>query len=345
MRTELHFSAQDLALTRFAVSPMQEVVTSLRALARSPVPALHRRWAGQVRERLAAAGLDRGRLAAMVPPEGHLPDFLNPAPAGCSTRLAEELVAISATGVGQVRADLDILAAEAGGRLPAALEPLHRDPAGQLPRLAAEIETYWELALAPYWARISAVLAADVFHRSRQAAEHGSARMLDELHETVRWDGTALRLEQRHCAVNRLNAAAGLLLVPSVFAWPRVLTRVLPPDPPQLVYPARGTAALWEERPGSAARTDALAGVLGRSRARLLAELGSPASTTELARRTGLSPAAVSQHLTALRAAGLTSAHRAGHAVLSARTAVGDSLFDPNGQEFDRGTASERPAP
>ncbi|MFJ4191649.1 DUF5937 family protein [Kitasatospora sp. NPDC089509] len=345
MRTELHFSARDLALTRFAVSPMQEVVTSLRALARSPVPALHRRWADQVRGRLAAAGLDRGRLAAMVPPDGHLPDFLNPAPVGFSPTLAEELASITATGPEQVRADLDVLAAEAGGRLPAALAPLHRDPVGQLPRLAAEITAYWELALAPYWARIRALLAADVFHRSRQAAEHGTARMLDDLHATVRWDGTALRLEQRHCAVARLTAGSGLLLLPSVFAWPRVLTRVLPPDPPQLVYPARGAAALWEERPGSAARTDALAAVLGRSRARLLAELDSPASTTELARRTGLSPAAVSQHLTALRTAGLTSAHRAGHAVLSARTAVGDSLFDPDGRTFDRVTAAGPPAP
>ncbi|MFD8754768.1 winged helix-turn-helix domain-containing protein [Kitasatospora sp. NPDC059577] len=331
MRTELHFSAQDLALTRFAVSPMQEVVTSLRALACSPVPALHRRWAGEVRERSAAAGPAPERLTALVPPTGHLPDFLNPAPAGFSPTLAEELAAITATGAEQVRADLDVLAAEAGGRLPAVLAPLHRDPAAQLPRLAADLAAYWELALAPYWARIRALLAADVFHRSRQAAEHGTARMLGELHETVRWDGTALLLEQRHCAVTRLTAGAGLLLLPSAFAWPRVLTRVLPPDPPQLIYPARGTATLWERRPDAAARTDALAGVLGRSRARLLAELDSPASTTELARRTGLSPAGVSQHVTALRTAGLTSAHRAGHAVLHARTAVGDSLFGQDG--------------
>ncbi|MEU9042510.1 MULTISPECIES: helix-turn-helix domain-containing protein [unclassified Kitasatospora] len=335
MRTELHFSAQDLALTRFAVSPMQEVVTSLRALAHSPVPALHRRWAGEVRERLAAAGPALERLAALVPPTGHLPDFLNPAPVGFSPTLAEELAAITATGAEQVRADLDILAAEADGRLPAVLAPLHRDPAGQLPRLAADLAAYWELALAPYWARIRALLAADVFHRSRQAAEHGTARMLGELHDTVRWDGSALLLERRHCAVTRLTAGSGLLLLPSAFAWPRVLTRVLPPDPPQLVYPARGTATLWERHPGPAARTDALAGVLGRSRARLLAELDSPASTSELARRTELSAAGVSQHLTALRTAGLTSAHRAGHAVLHARTAVGDSLFDQDGQAFD----------
>ncbi|MDH6703385.1 DNA-binding transcriptional ArsR family regulator [Kitasatospora sp. MAA19] len=341
MRTALHFSANDLALTRFAVSPMQEVVTSLRALAHSPVPTLHRRWADQVRARPAATGLDRSRLAVMVPPTGHLPDFLNPAPTGFAPALADELAAITATGAGQVRADLDILAAEAGGRLPPVLESLYRDPAGQLPRLAAEIEAYWQLSLAPYWARIRALLEADVFHRSRQAAEHGTARMLDDLHETVRWDGTALRLERRHCAVTRLTAGAGLLLLPSAFAWPQVLTRVLPPDPPQLSYPARGAATLWEPRPGGA--PDALATVLGRSRARLLAELDSPASTTELARRTGLSAAGVSQHLTALRAAGLTSAHRAGHSVLYARTAVGDSLFEPSAQAFDPVPPPRRP--
>ncbi|MEU6232371.1 DUF5937 family protein [Kitasatospora sp. NPDC047058] len=327
MRTALTFSASDVALTRFAVSPMQEVVTSLRALAHTPVPALHRRWADQVRPRLAAAGLDRGPLATMVPPAGHLPDFLNPAPAGPSPALAEELAAITATGTAQVRADLDLLAAERGGRLPALLEPLYRDPPARLALLAAEIEAYWQVALAPYWARIRALLEADVFHRTRQAAEHGTARVLDDLHETVHWDGESLRLEHRHCAVDRLNAGGGLLLLPSAFAWPRVLTRVLPPEPPQLAYPARGTATLWEPRPGSG--TDALAAVVGKSRARLLAELDSPASTTELARRTGLSAAAVSQHLTALRTAGLTSAHRAGHSVFHARTAVADLLLDP----------------
>ncbi|MFG3051433.1 DUF5937 family protein [Kitasatospora sp. NPDC048239] len=328
MRTELAFSANDLAQTRFAVSPMWEVVTSLRALATSPVPALHRRWAEQVRPRLSAAGLDRGRLAAMVPQTGHLPDFLNPAPAGPSPTLADELAAITATTDEQVRTDLDYLAAEYDGRLPTRLWPLYREPAAQLPKVAAEIEAYWQTALAPYWARIRAVLEADVFHRARQAAEQGTARVLDDLHETVRWDGRALRLAQRHCAVQRIEAGAGLLLVPSAFAWPRVLTRSLPPDPPQLAYPARGIATLWEPRTGS--DSDALAAVLGRSRALLLTELDSPASTTELARRSGMSAAGVSQHLTALRAAGLTSAHRAGRAVLYARTAVADALLAPS---------------
>ncbi len=72
---------------------------------------------------------------------------------------------------------------------------------------------------------------------------------------------------------------------------------------------------------------DAIAAVLGRSRTLLLAELAAPASTTELARRTGISAAGVSQHLAALRGAGMVSAHRAGRSVLYARTAVAESLL------------------
>jgi DNA-binding transcriptional ArsR family regulator len=50
-------------------------------------------------------------------------------------------------------------------------------------------------------------------------------------------------------------------------------------------------------------------------------------SPTEFARRTGISAAGVSQHLTALRDAGMISAHRAGRSVLYARTAIAESLL------------------
>ncbi|MFG3094930.1 winged helix-turn-helix domain-containing protein [Streptomyces sp. NPDC048202] len=106
----------------------------------------------------------------------------------------------------------------------------------------------------------------------------------------------------------------------------QITPQVSPPDSPQLAYPARGTGTLWETRPTTG--THALIPVLGRSRTLLLTELESPASTTELAHRTGLSPAGVSQNLTAPRDAGLVSAHRAGRAVLYARTGAAESLLD-----------------
>jgi len=343
MDAALSFSAADLAQTRFAVSPMWEVVTSFRLLIRPNDHTFHRSWAEQVRPRVRRAGLDRGRLAALIPAQGYLSDFLNPTPAGPFPTLAEELDAIRRTPRAQVVEDLEKLGAGAGATEGAGPGAGNGAGAGAgvaeegdldlyLERLCEEIHTYWELALAPYWARIRGLLEADVFHRARQVAEHGSARVLGELHETVRWDDGTLRLVRRACALTRTQAGSGLLLIPSAFAWPRVLTRSVAPDPPQLAYPARGIGNLWEPRTTSTA-TDAVAGVLGRSRALLLAELDTPASTTQLAAAFGLSAAAVSQHLTALKNAGLVTAHRSGRSVLYARTAVADALLCPESAE------------
>ncbi|MFF3582724.1 DUF5937 family protein [Streptomyces mirabilis] len=324
MSAELAFSAGDLAQMRFAVSPMWEVGTSFRLLRSGGAHPVHRPWAEQVRPRLLAAGLDRGLLAELIPPTGYVPDFLNPAPDGPAPALATELAGIMAAPPARVRQDLDRLAHDQGGLGPRS-RTLYADPTARLPRLAEEVETYWELALAPYWARIRTVLDADVFHRARQVAEQGTGHLFNELHPLVSWDDSALRLSRRQRPLSREAAGAGLLLIPSAFTHPGPLTRVTPPEPPQLAYPARGVGTLWEPRP--LAGTAALAAVLGRSRTLLLTELETPASTTELAHRTGLSPAGVSQNLTALRDAGLVSAHRAGRSVLYARTSVAETLL------------------
>ncbi|MEV6331322.1 DUF5937 family protein [Streptomyces sp. NPDC051909] len=342
MDSALSFSAADLAQTRFAVSPMWEVVTSFRLLRNGTPSPLHRSWADQVRPRFRQAGLDRGRLAALVPPHGYLADFLNPTPSGPFPTLESELDAIGRTPVEQIARDLDTLGT--GTRTARISRGLDLGLDLDLDRLRDEILTYWELALAPYWARIRGLLEADVFHRARQVAEHGSARVLGELHETVRWDDGTLRLVRRACALTRDQAGSGLLLIPSAFAWPRVLTRSVAPDPPQLAYPARGIGNLWEPRTATTA-TEAVAGVLGRSRALLLAELDTPASTTQLAAAFGLSAAAVSQHLTALRTAGLVTAHRSGRSVLYARTAVADALLCPQSDPWPDHRPGARPDP
>lgn len=319
MPSELAFSADDLALTRFAISPMMEVVTSFRLLAARSAHPVHRAWLDQVRPRVAAAGLDSGWLAELIPPAGYLPDFLTPPPQEPAASLARELGILRATPADQVHADLDVLGAT-GTRCVA----LYTDPGSQLGRLSEEIEAYWEIALAPYWVKIRKLLDADVFHRARQVAEHGAGHLFNELHSTVNWDDNTLRIVRRQCDMSREGTGPGLLLIPSAFAA-HVLTASRPPHPPQLAYPARGIGTLWEHRP--VARADAIAAVLGRSRTVLLTELEAPASTTELAIRTGISAAGVSQHLTALRDAGMVSAHRAGRSVLYARTAVAESLL------------------
>jgi DNA-binding transcriptional ArsR family regulator len=224
-----------------------------------------------------------------------------------------------ARSIASVRVRLRALATR-GSAVPA----LQTDPAGHLGRLADEIECYWQVALAPCWARIQTVLDADVFHRARQVAEFGAAHLFNDLHATLSWDENTLRMVRRQCALRRESTGRGLLLIPSAFTG-HVLTWSRRPHPPELIYPARGTGSLWEHRP--VPRGEAIAAVLGRSRATLLTELEAPASTTDLARRTGISAAAVSQHLTTLRDAGMVSAHRAGRSVLYARTVVAETLL------------------
>ncbi|WP_424217567.1 DUF5937 family protein (plasmid) [Streptomyces sp. BI20] len=330
MKAELVFSAADMAQTRFAVSPMWEVVTSYRLLRTERDQPLHRRWTEQVRPRVTEAGLDRGWLAALIPAVGYLPDFLNPTPDDPFPTLAQELEAIRRTPAGRARAEADMLSAERDLSRSARIRLLRQDPEVALERITEEIGLYWECAVAPYWDRIRRLLEADVFHRARQVAEHGAGHVLGDLHESVSWDAGTLRLVHRHCALSRSEVGSGLLLVPSAFAWPRVLTRSTPPDPPQLAYPARGIGTLWEPRAGTSA--EAVAAVLGRSRTLLLTELDTPSSTTELAHRCGMSAPGANQHLTALRDAGLVSAHRNGRSVLYARTTVADALLSPTGR-------------
>jgi DNA-binding transcriptional ArsR family regulator len=97
-----------------------------------------------------------------------------------------------------------------------------------------------------------------------------------------------------------------------------------PPWQPMVVYPARAVATLWES--GAGDTSTALAGVVGRTKAELLRQLESPATTTDLARRLELTTGGVSQHLTALRAAGLVAANRDRQHVLYVRTMLADSL-------------------
>ncbi|MEU0396595.1 hypothetical protein ABZ208_28180 [Streptomyces sp. NPDC006208] len=220
---ELAFSTSDLAQMRFAVSPMWEVGPSFRLLSSGSVHPVHRPWLEQVRPRVAAAGLDRGWLAELVPPSGYVPDFLNPAPAGPAPTLAQELARILTSSPAQVRQDLDRLRHEQG-RLGPRSRTLYAEPQARLARVTEEVETYWELALAPYWARIRTVLDADVFHRARQVAEQGTGHLFNDLHPSVSWNDNALRLARRQPALSRRTAGAGLVLIPSAFTGPGLFT-------------------------------------------------------------------------------------------------------------------------
>ncbi|MFG1814705.1 DUF5937 family protein [Kribbella sp. NPDC049174] len=337
------FTVPDLARTRIAVSPLWEVVASIRLLMTRRPHQFHDRWARTAKERIA--GVDLGLLFDLVDPGvWYTPDFLTPPPHSPFPDLAADLGVLRRVPADQVRADLDVLAyarshplgslAEASvpRRLPAARDlpsdavaALYADPVAGIALLAEQVQTYWDLAIAPHWGRIRALLEGDLRYRGRQLGLAGPAGLFDDLAATVKWRGDSLHIRHRRFHGVRQLAGEGLLLVPSAFVWPTVYSSTIPPWQPTLTYPARGIATLWDDSAHPAPA--GVAAVLGRSRAELLNQLGSPRSTTELAARTGLTPGGVSQHLSALRAAGLVTSHRSGRLVLYARTALAEAFL------------------
>jgi len=126
----------------------------------------------------------------------------------------------------------------------------------------------------------------------------------------------------------------GMVLIPSAFVWPGKAVRAENTDPPALVYPARGIAALWSSPP---IPSDALKRLFGAVRALLLTELAIPAATKSLAVRHSLNQANVSAHLKVLRDAGLVAGRRYRRQVLYERTPLGDALVNGTGSEREEG--------
>lgn len=327
----LSFTTRDLARTRFAISPIWEVVASVRVLKAPGEHPVHLPWVDRVRPRIARARLDWRLLADLVPvPTRIIPAFTCPPPQIPAPDLNQELATLVNTSPDQVRASLDRLP----GPRPPRLAALYDDPATGLARLAEVIRDYWAVALGPYWSQMRALLEGDVRARAHQVTVSGTQGVLNALDPSVRWADDSLFVAHRYVRGGTALGGRGLLLVPSVFAWPRVFSVTGPDYQPTLRYPPRGVGQLWTSGPGTAGGSgagrpgaDALAAVLGRSRALLLRELTEPATTVELARRTGLTPGGVSQHLTVLRAAGLVGAYREGRLVRYSRTAAAEALL------------------
>ena len=89
-----------------------------------------------------------------------------------------------------------------------------------------------------------------------------------------------------------------------------------------LVYPVRGLGASVEPPPDGA-----LDRLIGANRARILAELERPATSTELAATLDLSLGTIGGHLTVLREAGVVTGTRVGRRVVYRRTEAGDLLL------------------
>ena len=312
----------DLLAVRFACSPVWETQAAVRTFVVGRGRSPHQPWQRLVATRVAR--LDLSPLLAVQPIRGVVPDFLTPPPRTARPRLRDQLAEIRATPPAQVARELELCRETVEDkRYRRLLDAFLADPARARDLLAARIHETWLELVAPYWMRIRMLLDRDIEQRSRTLARHGLRRVLDELHPRIRWTKRGLSCADRSGRTVEVDER-GLVLMPSAYMWPKVAAIVDEPWLPTIVYPARGVGELWR---APSAPPDALARLLGRTRALVLASLDQPLSTTALATILELSPAGVSRHLLALRDSGIVSSTRESHEVRYRRTELGSALL------------------
>lgn len=315
---EYRFDRDDLLRTRFAISPLIELVGAAYVVRQPRLYPEHRGWVDAALPRLQ--GLDLGLVYAAAPlGQRSWPNFNAPPPISPHPSIDDELARVAATDPDIVRRDIRRVYPDV---VPPSAEPFITDPAIALADLVAQLRSLWDAAMEPWWPRITGFLEAEIAARARRVVSSGGHSAFTDLGRDVFWDGRTLKISPIGMASRDVDLRGrGLLLIPSVLAfgvWPRVD----PPWDPALTYQPPGIGDLWS----ATTLDDPLKELIGRRRATILRSLDRPASTLHIAHETGWSPGGVSTHLGVLRSTGLVARRREGRSVVYTRTAAGDAL-------------------
>lgn len=338
----IQMTVDALGLSRFAVSPVHEVIGTMRLRETHPAPHA-RTWYLRAKERMPTRL--REVLEGLVPADHpNTPDFLSPPPAP-GTSVEDLLERIAATDPDVVEHHLDISLRGRAARaevaamfesndayerwrrpVPAALvDLLARGPRAVAAVAAEAMGAFFDLAVREDWADVRSVLEADIRRRSDLSAARGAIAMLESLGPGLAWRESGISLDRDYDGIVDW-AHDGLLLVPSSAHVGPVQIAAERPLTPILFYRADGIARLWGRRPPDPVR--AVADLIGDTRAALLVALTDPRSTSELSGELHWTEPTVSYHLKILLMSGLVDRNRRGRRVMYHRTALGSSLLD-----------------
>ncbi|MEW2300453.1 DUF5937 family protein [Streptomyces sp. NPDC006655] len=299
----------------------------MRMLASAERRRRYQPWADDVRAKLRST--DLLLLRALIPPAGYVPDFLTPPPDGTGPRkIAEELEMVRATPGERFVAEVSWMAADPGTPPTWRQEAvsLHRhllaQPAQALARVTEQLHTYWTLALEPHWRQLYGGLQSDIRSRMKVIESSGAAPVFSSLHPRIAWRQQELTVRSAYDYQEDLGGR-GIVLVPSVFCRPEVLT-MTPPQQSMIVYPGPGVEGVWNRHASD--RPSPLAALLGSVRSAVLEALMVPASTGDLAEAIHVTPGAISQHIAVLRDCDLVTSRRHGRRVIHSLTETGEAL-------------------
>jgi DNA-binding transcriptional ArsR family regulator len=314
----VHFTTEDRGRVEVArsVDPMWEMVFSrLRLYGQDRTL---RPWARWVRRDVGIDAVKPGLrvLHALSPVGPYFPDFLTPAEG--ESGLAAAVAAIKATPRDRIRRELGLLST--AHAVPAWAASLAEGDRNLLAALGNSLTAYHRSVIEPYGDTIAAAVEADRAHRARAMLNGGVDGLLLSMRPLMCWQSPVLEVSY---AVHRdlhLNGR-GLRMVPSYFCRGTPVALADPTLPPILVYP------IHQPDCADAIGNPGLAALLGSTRYAVLSAIGYGATTTELARRLGVTASSVSRHTTVLRQSGIIRTHRHGPSVLHTKTPLGAALL------------------
>ncbi|MGW1654066.1 winged helix-turn-helix domain-containing protein [Streptomyces atratus] len=330
----LHFTDADLAKVRVAAGPdpLWETVLAVQLLSQTG-PRSFKEWRRRARTELLRGSADGpARLVGTVaPPASYFPDFLTPAEGGQG--LSAGLDALRATP--SARLGRELAMASSTRRLPSWFAGLADGERNRLDELAEAIRRVHDTIIRPDWTRATATVEADRMLRARALRDGGIAGLLESLRPMLDWRPPTLYVRYPEGRDIHLDGR-GLCLIPSFFCHGNPVALGDPALPQVLVYPTARTEGPESSPVGADRRLKQLAGLLGRTRARVLTALQDSATTSEVARVLHISAASASEHVRALREAGLAHDNRVGGRVIHSLTPLGAALLHGH---------SERPNP
>ncbi|MBT2478254.1 helix-turn-helix transcriptional regulator [Streptomyces sp. ISL-94] len=323
----IHFTGVDLARVRMAGRPdaLWETILSFHRLRDRRDARLFGEWRTETRSRLNS---ETRMLGMLIPGRGYFPDFLTPVEGQYGWDVG--LDALRGIRPERLRRELSLLTA--GAPPTPRLRDFVDGGTKHLPRLLGELRGYHRAAVEPYWTHIQAQIEAERAARGRALLDGGADELLASLPPMLRWRAPVLECDYPVDRDVRLRGR-GLLLQPSFFCRRTAVTLHDPELAPVLVYPAAAhlaSAPTGSETARPAVeeqRVRTLGKLVGHTRSVVLRAIGDGATTSELARRAGVSLASASQHACVMREAGLVTTLRHGSAVLHTVTPLGAALL------------------
>nr|SBO96815.1 Putative regulatory protein [Nonomuraea gerenzanensis] len=315
---------------------MWEIVNSLQALQAGYGKSALRDWRRSTAHalyRIGLAGRVRDRLFTIAPHATYFPDLLTPVEGGLG--LEEALEAVLSTPRTRLRAEMAPLEGAPGAA--SWLDDLSAGRPRALAELGETLTAYYRGGVEPHWDLVRASVDGDLVER-RQSHTHGGVHaLLDGLRPMASWRFPVLEIAGHPSDRDVHLKGRGLLLIPSYFCRLHPVTIFNGALPQVLVFPVRRPDA--RVPPGNAAATGRL---LGDTRAAVLRAVGAGSTTSDLARRLGVTPATISHHTGVLRDAGLIRSRRSATTVTHSLTSLGWSLLHRGGH--DRGATWSKPA-